>query len=87
MQAQGRGLVALGVSRCANDTQAVVPAATALRWTAPTTEAWLTLTGQNVRVVKSCSLLKDRASKHSEPLTIINSNPSHGGTHSSVCSK
>ena len=52
---QGPGLVALGASGYADDAEAVVPGAAALQRTSPTTEAWLTLTGQDVRVDKSCS--------------------------------
>ena len=55
LQAQGPGLAALGASGYADDTQAVAPGTAALQRTAPTTEAWLTLTGQDVRVDKSCS--------------------------------
>ena len=55
LQAQGPGLAALGASGYADDTQAVAPGTAALQRTTPTTEAWLTLTGQDVRVDKSCS--------------------------------
>ena len=55
LQAQGPGMAALGASGYADDTQAVAPGTAALQRTAPTTEAWLTLTGQDVRVDKSCS--------------------------------
>ena len=55
LQEQGPGLVALGASGYADDTQAVAPGTAALQRTAPTTEAWLTLTEQDVRVDKSCS--------------------------------
>ena len=55
LQEQGPGLAALGASGYADDTQAVAPGTAALQRTAPTTEAWLTLTGQDVRVDKSCS--------------------------------
>ena len=55
LQVQGPGLVALGASGYANDTQAPAPGAAALQRAAPTTEAWLTFTGQDVRADKSCS--------------------------------
>ena len=41
LQAQGRGLAALGASGYADDTQAVAPGTAPLQRTAPTTEAWL----------------------------------------------
>ena len=52
---QEQGLAALGASGYADDTQAVAPGTATLQRTAPTTEAWLTLTGQDVRADKSCS--------------------------------
>ena len=55
LHAQGPGLAALGASCYADDTQAVAPGTAALQRTTPTTKAWLTLTGQDVRVDKSCS--------------------------------
>ena len=44
LRAQGPRLAALGASGYAADTQAVAPGTAALQRTAPTTEAWLTLT-------------------------------------------
>ena len=52
---QGRGLVAPRAVGYVDDTQVLAPGAAALQWTTPTTEAWLTLTAQDVRVDKSCS--------------------------------
>ena len=50
LQVQGPWLVALGASGYAGDTQAVAPRGAALQRTAPATEAWLTVTGKDVRV-------------------------------------
>ena len=52
---QGAGYAALGPSGYADDTQAVALGAAALQATTPATEEWLRVTGQNVRMDKSCS--------------------------------
>ena len=46
--------MALGVLGYANDTKAVASGTAAFQRTSPTTEAWLTLTGQNAHVGKLC---------------------------------
>ena len=51
----GPGYAALGSSGYADDTQAVALGAAALQDTVPATEEWLRVTGQDVRVDKSCS--------------------------------
>ena len=52
------GYAALGSSSYADDTQAVALGAASLQGTVPTTEEWLQVTGQDVRVDKSCSLVR-----------------------------
>ena len=49
------GYVALGSSGYVDDTQAVALVAASLQGTVPATEEWLQVTGQDVRVDKSCS--------------------------------
>ena len=51
----GPGYAALGSSSYADNTQAVALGAAALQDTVPATEGWLRVTGQDVRVDKSCS--------------------------------
>ena len=51
----GPGYTALGLSGYADDTQAVALGAASLPGTVPKTEEWLQVTGQDVRVDKSCS--------------------------------
>ena len=51
----GPGYAALGSSGYADDTQAVALGVAPLQATVPTTEEWLRITGQDVRVHKSCS--------------------------------
>ena len=51
----GPGYAALGSSGYADDTQAVALGAASLQGTVPTTEEWLQVTGQDVRVDKSFS--------------------------------
>ena len=55
LQAQGPDLAVLGASGYADDNRVMAPGMAAPQRTAPTTEAWLTLTGQDVHVDKSCS--------------------------------
>ena len=54
----GRGYVAVGAQRYADDTEAVAPGMVAVRQTTPATERWLRLTGQSVNVDKSTSFLE-----------------------------
>ena len=51
----GPGYAALGSSGYADDTLAVALGAAALQDTVPATEEWVRVTGQDVRVDKSCS--------------------------------
>ena len=51
----GLGVVTVGASGYADDTQAVATETAALQRTAPTMETWLTVTGYDVRVDKSSS--------------------------------
>ena len=51
----GPGYAALGSLGYADDTQAVALGAASLQGTVPTTEEWLQVAGQDVRVDKSCS--------------------------------
>ena len=51
----GPGYAALGSSGYADDTQAVALGVAPLQDTVPATEEWLRITGQDVRVDKSCS--------------------------------
>ena len=56
----GPGYAALGSSGYADDTHAVALGATALQDTVPATEEWLGITGQDVRVDKSCSWVQGK---------------------------
>ena len=51
----GPGYAALGSLGYGADTQAMALGAAALQDTVPATEEWLRITGQDVRVDKSCS--------------------------------
>ena len=51
----GPGYASLGSSGYADDTHAVALGAASLQGTVPATEEWLQVTGQDVRVDKSCS--------------------------------
>ena len=51
----GPGYAALGSSGYADDTHAVALGAAFLQGTVPTTEEWLQVTGEDVRMDKSCS--------------------------------
>ena len=54
----GPGYAALRSSGYADDTQAVALGAASLQETVPATEEWLRVTGQDVRVDKSCSWIQ-----------------------------
>ena len=54
----GPGYAPPGLSGYANDTHAVALGAAALHDTVPPTEEWLRITGQDVRVDKSCSWVR-----------------------------
>ena len=68
----GPGYAALGSSGYADDTQAVALGAAALQDTVPATEEWLRVTGHDVRVDKSCSLVQG---EHGAPAVLLRGVP------------
>ena len=64
----GPGYAALGSSGYADDTQAVALGAVSLRGAVPTTEEWLQVTGQDVRVDKFCSWVQGERGAPAVPL-------------------
>ena len=68
----GPGYAAPGSSGYADDTQAVALGSASLQETVPTTEEWLQVTGQDVRVDKSCSWVQG---EHGAPAVLLRGSP------------